>query len=334
MGDIRNLPWLHPAAGYFVPMDATLPTPVPPAYKDRRTGLLAFGILAILVGVVFALFVPLALIVQVMVAKNLGTQFDVYATVAVCLVYSLTATGMIWLGVGSILARRWARALLLCLASIALIIGLLVLPTAFGMMGSIGDLLVLQDPLVSPARVAAIKWGLRAISFVIYVVIPGSAVLFYRSPHVKQTCEVRDPTVRWTDRCPLPVLALVLLQAGCGLLLLLLFPIYGGTFPVAGYMISGGAAWLVWLVVIGFMAYAARGFYRLDRQAWLVYLVGSAALWASLLLTFLQDGLATPFQSGSLLTMSVVVMGLFLGYLLYVRRYFPAITNRPAAVAG
>ena len=54
-----------------------------------------------------------------------------------------------------------------------------------------------------------------AFGGVIYVIIPGALVLFYRSPHVKATCEARDPVVRWTDACPLPVLA-VSLMLGLG----------------------------------------------------------------------------------------------------------------------
>ena len=53
-----------------------------------------------------------------------------------------------------------------------------------------------------PGTLALIKFFAIATTFVIYIVIPGVAVLFYRSPHVKHTCEVRDPVERWTDRCP------------------------------------------------------------------------------------------------------------------------------------
>ena len=42
----------------------------------------------------------------------------------------------------------------------------------------------------------------------VFVLLPIAWVLFYRSRHVQATCEARDPVARWTDACPLPVLAL------------------------------------------------------------------------------------------------------------------------------
>ena len=322
-------------------MDASTPPPVPPAYKDRRTGLIVFGVFAILIGAFCALAVPLAFVGQLMAAKRSGTEFDLSSAVISSVVYGLMAVLMIWLGVGSILARRWARALLLCVGWIGLVIGVIAMPTVYFAMSSVGETLRAQGQAVPPGTLAIIKFFAIATTFVIYIVIPGIAVLFYRSPHVKHTCEVRDPVERWTDRCPLPVLALVLLKSLGAVMVLLILPIYGGVFPLAGLVLHGGVARLCWLIVIVFMAYAAWGFYRLNRQAWLVYTVGATALWASSLLTFQRIGLVgyyrqmglperqlevmaqnSLFLNGSLLWLSVLSMALFLGYLLYVRRYF------------
>jgi hypothetical protein len=53
-----------------------------------------------------------------------------------------------------------------------------------------------------------------AIAFVfngvVFVLLPAIWTYFYRSPHVKATCEARDPVARWTDACPLPVLGFCL----------------------------------------------------------------------------------------------------------------------------
>lgn len=322
-------------------MDASLPPPVPPAYKDRRAGLIVFGIFAIVIGAICALFVPLMIVGQMLTARRLGTDVDMSAAVISAGVYALLAVVMIWLGVGSILARRWARALLLCLGWIALITGLIVMPAVWVVMNSIGDTLRAQGQTVTEGQLVVVKIIMIATTFVIYIVIPGIAVLFYRSPHVKHTCDVRDPVERWTDHCPLPVLALVILKVFGAVMLLLILPIYGGAFPLAGYVISGGAARILWLIVVGFMVYAARGFYRLDRQAWFVYLVGATVLWTSSLVTFLRIGLVEYYRQSGLpehqlelmarspliqghtfLWLSALGMGLFLGYMIYVRRFF------------
>jgi len=331
-------------------MDDSTPPPVQPSYKDRRTGLVVFGIFAIIIGAICALFVPLMIFGQMINARKLGADFDTSAALISSFVYGVMAVAMIWLGVGSVLARRWARALLLCLGWLGLITGLIAMPAVFMAMNSIGDTLRAQGQTVPPATLAFIKFFALATTFVIYIAIPGVAVLFYRSPHVKHTCEVRDPIVRWTDRCPLPVLALVLVKAFGAVMLLLILPIYGGVFPLAGLVVQGGVARLCWLIVVIFMAYAARGFYRLDRQAWWVYTVGATVLWASSLVTFQRIGLvdfyrqmglperqlelmaANPMlHDNTILWISLLSMAVFLGYLLYVRRYFTAAKDPPAA---
>ena len=43
-----------------------------------------------------------------------------------------------------------------------------------------------------------------------FIALPAVWIFFYKSRHVKATCEARDPVTRWTDACPLPVLGLCL----------------------------------------------------------------------------------------------------------------------------
>src|SRR5258708_33744181 len=102
--------------------------------------------------------------------------------------------------------------------------------------------------------------------FVIYVVIPGAMVLFSRSTHVKLPCEARDPVPRWTDRCPLPVLAVVLIQAFGAVGMLLMLPVYGRAFPLFGLIITGLPAVAMSLAFAAFSLYAARGFYLLQSR--------------------------------------------------------------------
>ncbi len=112
-------------------MDFTAPPPVAPSFKDRRTDLIVFGIFTIVVGGFCALLVPVVIFGQMMAARRLGTEFDTSAALISSAVYGLMAVVMIWLGVGSVLARRWARALLLCIGWIGLIIGLIAMPAVF-----------------------------------------------------------------------------------------------------------------------------------------------------------------------------------------------------------
>ena len=123
------------------------------------------------------------------------------------------------------------------------------------------------------------------------MVLPGIWMLFYRSKNVKMTCEVRDPVPRWTDRCPLPVLA-VSLWAAVGTVAMLLFPIfYGGVLPFFGIFLSGISGSAVWLVIAVLWGYSARALYRLERSGWWILLAGTCLFSLSGFITYWRHDL-------------------------------------------
>lgn len=72
-----------------------------------------------------------------------------------------------------------------------------------------------------------------------FILLPGGLVLFYRSRHVRETCETRDPVRRWTDGCPLPVLAVTCLL-WWGALMMFVMPLTGlGMLPFFGMLLTG-----------------------------------------------------------------------------------------------
>ena len=224
-------------------------------FKDRKAGLIVFGILQILLGAFCALLVPLMIVGMLLSAQPMGA-----GTMAPgILFYALMSTWFIWMGIGSIQARRWARALLLVSSWIWLISGiwglvfmLVFMPVMYDQMGEIF------------AVIAGVTIGFMAV---FYVIIPGALVLFYGSRHVKATCEKRDPHIRWTDKCPLPVLA-VSLVSGLGAASILLMGFYGWATPFFGSILSGIAGAGVVLVSSLLLGYVAWGTYRLSVNAW------------------------------------------------------------------
>ena len=87
-----------------------------PTHKDRSTGLVVFGIMTLLLGCLSGLFVPLMLVGQMAAAKIPNAQStNVTSIISGVVIYTVLAVTMIWLGIGSTMARRWARALLLLL---------------------------------------------------------------------------------------------------------------------------------------------------------------------------------------------------------------------------
>lgn len=334
-------------------MDISPPISPPAlAYKDRRTGLLVFGILEILLGCIFLLALPATVFGQVATAKRTHTELNTAIVFSSLLTPALLATGLIWLGIGSIKARRWARSLLLCLGWLGLCIGAASLPIVIASLSSLEGMLRQQGQNVSPGIVVLTKVVVVATMTVFYVIIPAVLVLFYRSPHVKLTCENSDPVECWTDRCPLPVIAICILQSCGALYILAMMPRLGAAFPLAGFVVTGWLSWTLWLGFIGLSAYAAWGFYHLQRSAWLIYTIAIVTIGLSSVMTFMRIDLleyyrmtGLPEQQISQLAVSPLVRGhnpvwfsvlstiLFGGYLVYLRRYFVT-TSKTSIVAG
>src|ERR1051326_8495153 len=76
-------------------------------FKDRRAGLIVFGILQLLLGGLCALIVPLMFFGQSMSASMTGTAPNYRLLIPNAIIYGALAISFVWLGVGSIQCRRW-----------------------------------------------------------------------------------------------------------------------------------------------------------------------------------------------------------------------------------
>lgn len=329
------------------PAPATGPGWVEP-YKDRSVGLAVFGVLLMVMGGLCALAVPLMIVGLVMAMMGPGAPpgFVLRTMVPGLMLYAIAAVVFIWVGFGSYQARRWARALILVLSWIWLVSGIggmvfwaVFMPHFLNQMAGTRGM--------PPGGIVGMAIGMSVFMAVIYLILPGVFVLFYQSRHVKATCERRDPQERWTDRCPLPVLAVSVLMV---------FFLYGVLSSVAtnfaipffGLILSGVAGAVVVIplaAVLGSLAYAT---YKLKMSGWWgsVVLYG---LWAvSYFVTFsgrsmldYYEAMGLPVESIDLIKDQGMVQSSYMpwataastaalfAYLLFVRRYFVA-----AASAG
>ncbi len=330
-------------------MSVSDPVTQAPVFKDRKRGLVLFGVLQIGLGGLCALMIPLMLIgmlVSKAVPSKGAAPVDAHVLMPSIVVYALIAAWFIWLGFGSILARRWARALLVAASWGWLISGIsglsvmgLILPDLYAQMSAQGQM--------PHAMARIVMWVTFSFMTVFYVLIPGAMVLFYGSRNVRATCELRNPEPSWTDACPLPVLALSLLFAvwSCSLLFM---GFYGWALPFFGFLVSGPIGAAVALATSALLAYLAWGTYRLDVRAWTCS-AGLIFAWAlSIGLTFSRFGLMDLYAKMNIPAQQLELMkpicntrgpmfacfcalwfaGL-LGYLLYTRRFYP--TPRPPA---
>ena len=152
----------------------------PAGHRDRRVGLSVFGVLEILCGGLCALLVPLMVFGQVMSQRMTGAPPQWGQLLAVFGMYGFLAVALVWLGIGSIRRRRWARALSLILGrswllvgSIAVVAMALVIPSTASQFPSGGPppvvllvviLLVTGCPMVLVPRFGCTSPG-RSIGF-------------------------------------------------------------------------------------------------------------------------------------------------------------------------
>jgi len=330
----------------------SLPPPLLPEYKDRRAGLTIFGVLTLLLGVFAACSVPLMGVGLVAGSRPAGPTLSWGQVVTSAVQMAVYATALIWLGIGSLKARRWARALMLCGGWIGLVFGVISCALLPWVLDSVRVAMEQQPGMerLPAGFVSIVSIVTMVIMGFFYLVVPLSVVLFYRSRHVKLTCEARDPVERWTDRCPLPVLAAVLVLGYAAFVILTVLPQYGGAFLLFGTIVTGAPAVVAWVVVVGALIGVTVGIYRLDRRAWFGGLAVVAFLGVSALISFGRISLLDYYRaiglseeqlamvanmpmvrSGAMGRMMLPSLVVALGYLVYLHRFF---RRKPDAAAG
>jgi hypothetical protein len=245
-----------------------LAPPLAQDFKDRLTGLKVFGVLEILCGALAAMMIPLMLLGQLMASRFTQDVMPLRQMINGVFVYGVIAVTLVWVGIGSFQARRWSRALSLIISWSWLITGVLTLGFMIWFLPSILKVPQQQGPAMPEVAQMIVKLVMLVVIGVMFVVVPTIFVCFYQSRHVKATCEVHDPVPRWTDSCPLPLLALCL-WLGFGALTLLLMPVSSnGVLPVFGQLVSGPVGWVACLALAVLLGYAGWAMYRLQTAGW------------------------------------------------------------------
>jgi hypothetical protein len=343
---------LEPASISTVKVEDSLAPPASPGpttsqYQDRSRGLVVFGVIQIVLGLLAALMVPLVAFGAFLTRFTPGASMRPAQYISGMATYAVIAAVLFALGIGSVQTRRWARALTLVISWYWLITGVLVtaLMTAVLPMTMRTVLHAQQNATgqsaTPPAGVmAVILTVIIVLAAVLLIVVPVAFVVFYGGDEVAETCRRRDPVERWTDRVPLPVLggsvvlvaqALYLFSAG---LTTPMFPFFGR------YLIGALAvAWFLAFAVLD--AYLAVAFLRARVTAWWIAVVTTPVRLLSLGITFSRADLmrayaklgwsdaqmqvlsSSPlFRSHVFLWWSLLSSILFFGYLLWLKRYF------------
>ena len=331
-------------------MSIAQPPDTTPTLPDRSTRLMLFGIFQIVLGGLCGLGVLSSLAMATAHLAGLTPQSPeseamTAGTMIPSIVFSLMlAVAFIWLGVGSIRARRWAWTLTVLLSWMWLITGAIVFVGFVFFTGPMMSARFSQEVNMPPQAIVVIQIITIAIMACIYILLPGVFLIFYHGKSVLATCQRRDPQIRWTDRCPMPVLALSILLAYSTVMWMPTAAIYGWVIPMFGIILSGVAGAAVILLLTLVNACLAWGAYRLQMAAWwgmlLLYIVGILSTVVTLsqmdlmelyekmripesqLAMMRKSGMIEMMSSPLVFSMVLVCWIGLLGYLLYVRRYF------------
>ncbi|MBX7255675.1 MAG: hypothetical protein K1Y02_04860 [Candidatus Hydrogenedentes bacterium] len=229
-------------------------------------------------------------------------------------------------GIGSMCARRWARSIILAWSWVELVAGL-------------ADLTSFLDTF-DEVPIGHIPKGAALLMKIFMIIIFMAFVYFYGSEDVRQTCESRDTVARWTDKCPIPVLVILVASANklFGVLVSLIVALPKFYFGHALGPVPGAVAAAF---VCSICVYVAWGAYRLRKSAWWCGVILALILFFSEAVTYARGAtfadyyevfaasypgdplmekipLGTPAASLSL----CLVYFVWFGYLVYARKYF------------
>ena len=183
------------------------------------------------------------------------------------------------------------------------------------------------------------------------VVVPIAFVVFYGRRDVELTCRYRDPVARWTDRTPLPVLG-ASVAFFTGSIYLLLTGLTTPIFPFFGRYLTGIPAGGCLLALAALDFYLAFALFRLQSSGWWIAVIAAPVRLLALVLTYgradmmqayskmgwsdaqMQMLNSSPlFHSRIILWWGVIFLLVFLGYLLWLKRYFKTPVSPPQAEA-
>ncbi len=320
--------------------DSASEQPVP-AFKDRSGSLVVGGVVEIILGVLSALLVPMMILGLLFSAANVEQAAGPHPATQIpgILFYVFAAVFFVWMGIGSIRARRWARAIMLVVSWLWLVGGVAGLLSWLVYRSSFTDAMLTASGDMPAAAAQVIQFVITTVLAIFYVVLPGLFLLLYHGNNVKTTCEFKDPETRWTDKVPLPVLAVCLCLGYAAVTSLL--SLFYNVLPFFGQLVSGRSAAAMAVVLAVILAVLTVWTYKLRPAGWwgsmLLLVLGTASAVMTfekvdMLDLYERMGFREPqlemmenFWSGIRVTWWVAAFAIAsAGYLVFVKRYFTA----------
>ncbi len=300
-------------------------------FKDRSGALIAMGIFEILGGALLALFAVFILFsLQMAPEESPAVQI-----IAPLLAYGALSAWFFVMGIGTIRAKRWARILMLAANWFSLVAGIIATAFFLTMFPDIFSQINMDEATATPMVTVT-----GIIFWIFYIALPLIGIFFYRERNVRATCEHRNPTPSWTERCPLPVLTLSLLMfSGACSVLTQIATNY--VHPFFGTLFAGKSGLILWIMNALLCGILGVGLYKQKLTAWCGTLVYYALFTLSNILTFSKitmddfyaaancsDDIRLQMQQSAWLNEAWMIKHCLLfflpmtAYLLFIKRYF------------
>ena len=326
-------------------MSTAQPPTATSVYPDRSERLLLLGIFQVVLGCLCGLMGAVmvgAAMLGPMGAVPQGQSTSLQMMIPALVFYVLLAVALIWLGIGLVRARRWAWTLTVVLSWMWLVIRVVSFVAFVFLIGPMIWESMARDGKVPREMIMGMLMVMGLFVVCVYILLPGLFLVVCHRESVRATCQTRDPKIRWTDRCPMPVLALTVIQA-LGAVAMPSALAYGSVIVLFGVFLSRASGTVAIGLIMLVLAYLAWGSYRLQMAAWWGMLLAGMVGALNTVVTFSRTDLMQMYEKMGfppeqlemmrktgiveLMSrwgpwMSLVGGAAWLGYLLYVRRYF------------
>jgi hypothetical protein len=245
-------------------------------YRDKTAGLVVLGIIEIMGGLLCGLLAAVTMIPLVLSSDGA----EVPQMIVGMMFYAFLAVWLIWMAIGTIRARRWARRLMLAASWLMLICGILAMGMMFFILPKAYSANEIPD-----AMAKAMMAGTYIFLAVIYLLFPAIGILFYGGRNVRATFEHRDPGPSWTEQCPLPLLVLVIMLAMAAVSLSMM-TLMNFAMPFFGAIAVGWKGAVLVLTCCAVCIVLAFAVYQQRPSAWWGVLAMLSLGTASQLITF------------------------------------------------
>ena len=315
-------------------------------YKDMKTWLILAGGLQILIGIFFFFAGIMSVFGVLIQSVSQSASSSLETALAAMIFYLLLAVCVISLGIGTIMCRKWARALGAAGWGIALVWGIIGMVYFFLIMSEYPKMIPQQPGGGGPQvqNIIAVVMVVTGIFIAIFSIgIPTLFFFFFINKHVRLTCENLDRKTRWTDAVPLPVLPIILIL-GSFLFSICMMPFYSFTVPFFGTFLQGWKGAGILVVCVALAIFLAKTLYKLKTYSWYMTLVSGIIVTSSFLTTFIKADFGDLYrQMGypeeqielmqkmnlhpSLITSIILTFICFITYMFWIRKYFQGKTK-------